>query len=131
MLTSGTDGARSGGAGALFVSACLSGGHLATALGTTAAGRHALFHIADFLAAFGTGLTDLCAHLAQLRAEGGIAGVETGGGFANLGAMQHQFEMPWFSVRASGVEAMVKRVGKTGLSAGGADICALGGGIWG
>jgi hypothetical protein len=88
-------------------------------------------HAADYVATFGTEITDISTHLAQSAAKAGVAKLQIGRGFAHLGAIEHQLKMLGLNVGAAHLQAVVKGGGITDFGTGRAHLCAMsvGGGM--
>jgi hypothetical protein len=83
--------------------------HVAAALFASAARLYALVHVADLLAARGTGSADIRARRTDVHVRGGAAQHEVGRGPANLCAAEHESEMNGFGVLAACFQAVVHR----------------------
>lgn len=94
-------------------------GHLAAALGARAAGFDAIAHVADAFAVVGAGFANAGAGRADFRVTRRTAEHEIRCDVADLGAVEHEFEVIGFrmlaahfkAVRRSGAQAHVVAVG--------------------
>ena len=84
-------------------------GHAMARIGTTATGLDALVHLADLFATIRTLHANLSAHAAGQGVQVGAAQHEIGCRLADLGAVDHQPKVLWFSVLAAHLQTMVHR----------------------
>lgn len=85
----------------------VSGGHFPAAFGASAASIDAFLHVADLLAAPGAFLADFGADCARALVKISAHQHEVRRGLADLGAGNHEPEMPWLNVLAACLQAMV------------------------
>src|SRR3954468_24025385 len=86
-------------------------GHPAAALGAAAASLDAFLHLAHLLAALRALFANLGPDRARALVELGPELHEVGAGPADLGAGQHQPEVPWLDVPAAHVQAVLRGLG--------------------